>query len=82
MDRDPNTVLEQASSLLAGLAGGAGLVLTPEHDTSKAVRHVEFVNLGGEQTLVVIAYVDGSVENRLMPYPAGLLPSSLEHARR
>lgn len=80
MDRDPNTVLEQASSLLAGLAGGAGLVLTPEHDTSKAVRHVEFVNLGGEQTLVVIAYVDGSVENRLMPYPAGLLPSSLEHA--
>lgn len=78
--RDPTSILEQASSLLAGLAGGAGLVLTPEQDTSKAVRHVEFVNLGGEQTLVVIVYVDGQVENRLMPYPAGLLPSSLEHA--
>lgn len=79
-DRDPNAVLEQASSLLAGLAGGAGLVLTPTPDMSKAVRHVEFVNLGGEQTLVVLAYVDGTVENRLMPYPDGVLPSSLEHA--
>ncbi len=80
MKRNPTSVLEQASSLLAGLAGGAGLVLTPEQDSSKAVRHVEFVNLGGEQTLVVLVYVDGQVENRLMPYPAGLLPSSLEHA--
>ena len=78
--RDTNAVLEQASSLLAGLAGGAGLVLTPEHDMSKPVRHVEFVNLGGEQTLVVLVYSDGQVENRLMPYPAGLLPSALEHA--
>jgi len=76
----PTAVLEQASSLLAGLAGGAGLVLTPEQDTAKPVRHVEFVNLGGEQTLVVIVYADGQVENRLMPYPAGLLPSALEHA--
>jgi len=79
-ERDPNAVLEQASSLLAGLAGGAGLVLTPEQNSAKAVRHVEFVNLGGEQTLVVLVYTDGQVENRLMPYPAGLLPSSLEHA--
>ncbi len=76
----PTAVLEQASSLLAGLAGGAGLVLTPERDTAKPVRHVEFVNLDGEQTLVVIVYADGQVENRLMPYPAGLLPSALEHA--
>ena len=77
---DPRAVLEHASSLLAGLAGGAGLVLTPERNSAKPVRHVEFVNLGGEQTLVVIVYADGHVENRLMPYPAGLLPSSLEHA--
>ena len=28
----------------------------------------------------MLVYVDGQVENRLMPYPAGLLPSSLEHA--
>ncbi len=78
--QDPNQVLEQASSLLAGLAGGAGLVLSPQAGSAKAVRHVEFVNLGGEQTLVVLVYEDGQVENRLMPYPIGLLPSSLEQA--
>jgi len=71
--RRPNVqgLLTQASSLLAGLAGGAGLVL---------VKHVEFVNLSGEQALAVLVYSDGHIENRLMPYPQGMLPSSLEQA--
>lgn len=77
---DTTHILEQASSLLAGLAGGAGLVLMPEFDGGRAVRHVEFVNLGGEQALVVLVYEDGQVENRLMPYPPGILPSALEYA--
>jgi heat-inducible transcriptional repressor len=77
---DVTLVLEQATSLLAGLSGGAGLVLMPEAPQGKAVRHVEFVNLGGAQALVVLVYDDGQVENRLMPYPDGLLPSTLEYA--
>ncbi len=78
----PDNMLEQASSLLAGLAGGAGLVLTPTPPAKTAgpVKHVEFVNLDTDQTLVVIVYADGHVENRLMPRPAGLLPASLEYA--
>ncbi|NNE57431.1 MAG: heat-inducible transcriptional repressor HrcA [Hellea sp.] len=77
----PTKIFEQASAMLAGLAGGAGLVLTPDGaDRTGAVKHVEFVNLDSHQALVVIVYEDGRVENRLMDRPAGLVPASLEQA--
>jgi len=77
----PGKIFEQASAMLAGLAGGAGLVLTPDAaDRAGAVKHVEFVNLDSQQALVVIVYEDGRVENRLMDRPAGLVPASLEQA--
>jgi len=78
----PDMMLEQASGLLAGLAGGAGLVLTPSAPSKTAgpLKHVEFVNLDDGQALVVMVYADGHVENRLMPRPDGLLPASLERA--
>ena len=78
----PDMMLEQASGLLAGLAGGAGLVLTPSipAKTAGPLKHVEFVNLDDGQALVVMVYADGHVENRLMPRPDGLLPASLERA--
>lgn len=80
--RSPNQVFEQASSMLAGLAGGAGLVLTPTQKgpRSQPLKHVEFVSLDEGQMLVVLVYADGQVENRLMPRPDGLIPSSLERA--
>ncbi len=80
--RSPDVMLAQASSMLAGLAGGAGLVLTPTKPAKKAgsVKHVEFVNLDTDQALAVIVYADGHVENRLMPRPQGLPPASLERA--
>ncbi len=77
-DQSVGTVLEQASRSLAGLAGGAGLVLAPEQ--SGALRHVEFVGLDGGQALAVLVYADGHVENRLMSLPAGLIPAALEQA--
>jgi len=77
-----NQYLEQASGMLAGLAGGAGLVLTPSAAPiqSPPLRHVEFVALDDGQALVVLVYEDGRIENRLMPRPEGLLPASLERA--
>ncbi len=79
---NPNKIFEHASAMLAGLAGGAGLVLAPSDVSARsaAVKHVEFVNLDMAQALVVIVYEDGRVENRLMARPAGLLPASLERA--
>ena len=70
--------LDEATSLLSGLAGGAGVVVTPARDAG--VKHVEFVALGSDQTLVVMVFDDGSVENRLMRRPAGLTPSALNEA--
>jgi heat-inducible transcriptional repressor len=70
--------LDEASSLLSGLAGGAGMVVTPVRDAG--VKHVEFVALGGDQTLAVMVFEDGQVENRLMRTPAGLTPSALQEA--
>ena len=78
---DPQALMQQASAMMAGLAGGAGLVLAPHSGTSeRALRHVEFVNLDGDQALVVLVHEDGAVENRIMARPAGVLPGSLERA--
>ena len=79
--QSPDQFLEQASGMLAGLAGGAGLVLSPSAaPQSPPLRHVEFVALDDGQALVVLVYTDGRIENRLMPKPEGLLPASLERA--
>jgi len=79
-------VLEKASRSLAGLAGGAGLVLAPDMSKTRsdvhfgALRHVEFVGLDAGQALAVLVYADGHVENRIMDVPAGLVPAALERA--
>jgi len=70
--------LDQASSLLSGLAGGAGVVVAPVRDFG--VKHVEFVALGPDQALAVMVFEDGTVENRLMRTPPGLTPSALQEA--
>ncbi|MEG1451329.1 heat-inducible transcriptional repressor HrcA [Brevundimonas sp.] len=70
--------LETASSLLSGLAGGAGIVASPVREAG--VRHVEFVALGSDQALAVLVADDGTVENRLMPLSAGVTPSTLQEA--
>lgn len=70
--------LSEASSLLSGLAGGAGIVASPVRDAG--VRHVEFVALGHDQALAVLVAEDGTVENRLMPLKSGVTPSMLQEA--
>lgn len=70
--------LNEASAILSGLAGGAGVVVSPSREAG--VKHVEFVSLGGEETLAVIVFEDGSVENRLMKKAPGITPSALQEA--
>ena len=76
--RGMEEALDEATALLSGLAGGAGVVVAPVRDAG--VKHVEFVALGADQTLVVMVFEDGTVENRLMRRPAGLTPSALQEA--
>ena len=76
--RNFDDALNEASSILSGLAGGAGVVVTPIRDAG--VKHVEFVALGAERTLAVMVFADGTVENRLIRLPAGVTPSALAEA--
>ncbi|MEM8617182.1 MAG: heat-inducible transcriptional repressor HrcA [Pseudomonadota bacterium] len=76
--RDYAGVLKEASSLLSGLAGGAGLVSSPTQDAP--VRHVEFVPLSTGEALCVLVTEQGDVENRLVKVPAGLPQTALIEA--
>lgn len=76
--RNYEDALNEASAILSGLAGGAGVVVTPVRDAG--VSHVEFVALSGDRTLAIMVFDDGSVENRLMRLPEGVTPSSLQAA--
>lgn len=71
-------VLESVGEMVSGLAGGAGLVTTPARDAG--LKHVEFVSLGNGQTMTVLVFEDGNVENRIMATPEGLTPSALVEA--
>jgi len=76
--RPVNDLLGQASSMLSGLAGGAGLVVSPKQEAP--LRHVEFVSISPVEILAVLVFADGSVENRLMTMPEGLPPAALVEA--
>ena len=75
---NPQDVIGAASELLSGLAGGAGLVTTPERDAP--VRHAEIVSIGAGQALLVLVFEDNQIENRVLSVPADLPPSALMEA--
>ncbi|MEO8812042.1 MAG: heat-inducible transcriptional repressor HrcA [Caulobacteraceae bacterium] len=76
--RSFDEALAEASAILSGLAGGAGVVVTPVREAG--VKHVEFVDLGPDQALAIMVFEDGAVENRLMRRNAGITPSALAEA--
>ena len=76
--QDVSTILDRVGSALSGVTQGASLVLTPKHED--AIKHIEFVPVGGNQALVVLVFEDGHVENRLFTPPPGQTPSSMREA--
>ncbi len=71
-------LLEEASHALSGLSACASLVVAPK--TERALKHIEFVQVGPRRALVVIVTEDGIVENRIIELPLGLPPSALVEA--
>jgi len=71
-------VLEEATEMLSGLSHCAGLVVAPKSDA--ALKHIEFVSLGGGRALVVLVNGDGLVENRVIDLPPGMPLSALAQA--
>ncbi|MEL7451809.1 MAG: heat-inducible transcriptional repressor HrcA [Pseudomonadota bacterium] len=76
--KDLKSVLHEASDVLSGLAGGAGLVSSPKRDAP--VRHVEFVPLGPVEAICILVTEDGDVENRFVALPEGVPATSLVEA--
>ncbi len=76
--RGRGEVLNAASELLSGLAGGAGLVVAAEREAP--VRHAEIVSIGPQQALLILVFEDNQVENRLINTPPGLPPAALVEA--
>lgn len=76
--KNVESFLENASSMLAGLAQCAGVVLAPKTDS--ILRHVEFVYIGTGRALVVLISHDGMVENRLIELPNAITPDMLKQA--
>jgi heat-inducible transcriptional repressor len=71
-------LLANASELLSGLAGGAGLVLSPSREAP--VKHAEMVAVGPGQALMVLVFEDGQVENRLIKTPPDMTSSIMAEA--
>ena len=78
----PGVAMEEAltrtTAALSGLSQCAGLVLVPAREL--IIRQISFVPLSPTRALVVLVGADGSVENRLLDLPTGVLPASLEAA--
>jgi heat-inducible transcriptional repressor len=77
-ERDISGLLDRVGSALSGVTQGASLVLTPKYEAP--IKHLEFVSLGLDQSLVVLVFADGHVENRLFQPPPGQTPSSMREA--
>ncbi len=77
-ERTIEEALVEAGSLVSGLSRGAGVVLTTKENNR--LKQVEFVRLEPEKALAILVSEDGSVENRILPVPSDLPPSSLIEA--
>lgn len=73
-----DTVLTEASAVLSGLTGSAGLVVARKQNA--ALKHIEFVRLDETKALVILVTEDGQVENRVLQLPPGITQSSLTEA--
>ena len=71
-------VFSEATAMLSGLSHCAGLVIAPKRD--RPIKHIEFVSLDAQRTLVVLVGEDGAVENRVIESPVGTTPADLAEA--
>ena len=74
-DLGAEQLLKQAVDSLSGLSQCAGLVLSPGADP--IIKHIEFTPISDDQILVILVDEANQVENRVIPKPRDLLPSTL-----
>ena len=57
-------VLDVASKAISGLSNYAGIVIAPKFQ--KNLKHIEFIRLNETQIMLILAYENGEVENRIL----------------
>lgn len=77
-DQDVTSLLDHIGAALSGITRGASLVLAPKVEAP--IRHIEFVSLSQDRSLVVLVFANGQVENRIFTPPPGQTPSSMREA--
>lgn len=78
LDPSVNVLMEQTSSLLAGLSSCASLVIAPK--SKKAVESIQFVQLQPRKIMIVLLLKNGLVENRVLDTDEDYSASSLQAA--
>lgn len=77
-ERDLGSMLDNVGKALSSITHSAALVLTPKHEAP--IKHIEFVSIAADRTLVVLVFADGHVENRVFHQPPGTPASALREA--
>jgi len=75
---NPDNIFEHASRIVSGLSSCAAVVAAPKLD--RAVRQIQFSHIGDNQTLAILVFADGTVENRIIRLPNDIPPASLAAA--
>jgi len=57
-------VLDEASKTMSGLSNYAGIVIAPKYH--KNIKHLEFIRINKSQIMLIIAYENGEIENKIL----------------
>ncbi|MBS91877.1 MAG: heat-inducible transcriptional repressor HrcA [Rickettsiales bacterium] len=69
-------VLDDASKTISGLSSYAGIVIAPKYH--KKIKHLDFIRLNPEQVMLIIAYENGEIENRIIDDSGKYNPNMLQ----
>lgn len=70
-------LLNSASALLSQVTHFVGVVTVPQHQ-EVPFRHIDFVPLDQRRTLVILVFIDGQVQNRVIELERAYPPGELE----
>ena len=74
-----NDLIHSASNILSGLTQLTGIVMAPQMET-RAIRHIEFLKLSGQQILAVLVMSNDDVENRMINLEQEISVSELQQS--
>lgn len=78
-ERDPNALIQSASSLLSGITRLTGVVALPRRNPS-AIRQIEFLSLSNRQVLAILVMNRNEVQNRIIQLDEDVTSAELQQA--